>query len=154
MDSRQEVATLVSLVQSMLRSSGLSPRNFDRGPMRRTILLAVLLMLATTPARAQLGQIILWSGAAADVASTWRGHLYGLHEGNPLIGDKRFAAPAVVIGTVICVDLVARYFERGGHAQAGRNIRIIVGGFHLAGSALNLRAIGQERSRLNRLVKF
>lgn len=114
--------------------------------MKRFVLFIVLFMLATTPARAQLGQIVLWSGAAADIASTWRGHLYGLHEGNPLIGDRRFAAPAIVVGSVIGVDLVARHFAKAGHPQVGRNLRILVGGFHFAGASRNLWMIRRQKN--------
>ncbi len=81
----------------------------------------------------------LYTGVAADLASTELATRRGFTEANPILSDNRLQRVAVSVGLAVGVDLATRALARWHHEKMAARINWIVGGAHAGATVWNLR---------------
>lgn len=87
-----------------------------------------------------LSRITLYSGAAADIASTEiRMQQSGFRELNPVLGQDRARRIGTVVGGTIAVDLLSRYLYKSGRTRSAAVLNYAVGTMHFSFAIRNSR---------------
>lgn len=113
----------------------------------KTLFTILLIFTMTISAHAtDLSRFVLWSGLAADFATTRIGiERYNLKEANPIMPTGRIGMAMMLGINGLVAESAAHDLREAGHPTAAKRVRWITGAFHLSLAGSNSRQIWRAR---------